>query len=458
MGELFTTVLMDLLLIGIIFSIFVAIRNKWFRTKEYGTFEKRDIFVLLLIAYILFVFGPEDADFFNKEILITRNYKPSEFIWIPFRFLALKQDFLKFQIYIGGSSTYYSLLTFSDYCIYYCRLILISLPIAFLLNMTIKKKWIGFIFNIGILILCFGLTNSYYIGDGLVMGAIAYMLVAMINTIYSKLIKKDISWLKYLSFGILVTLVLIFVMDFYFYFPSNEKLVEIVPFEKQFKTYDDLITVNLENISLYKGGRNGEYLGFHGYLDFDEKLFENTPFNLKNTILNERISVKHEYSYKGNKHGLGTSINEFSSHPKDSFFDHELKFYDYQSNYKQENNKQLSKDNDEPNYFEYYGISFVSFGLENYTEFSGFEIMEEGFKKDKYLYYEVIYKINKFEDFNIQWFINAESLDANSNDINHEYTEPEIIEETDEYIIKKEKYYYYKVHREDINRVDINVY
>lgn len=249
-------------------------------------------------------------------------------------------------------------------------------------------------------------------------------------------------------------------MDFHFYFPSDVKLVKTISFEKQFKTYDDLVTVNLEDVSLYKGGVHGEYLGFHGYLDFDEKLFENKPFHMENINPNEMISVNHEYSYKGRDQGLITSINDFSSQQNHSFFDYGLKFYDYETNYEKdyEFNAQLRENEDEPNYFEYYGISDMSIGLHNSTEVSGFELIEERFGEDKYLYYEIIYKMNKFKDFNIKWYVNVDSLDAYSNDIKYYYTDPEIMEETDEYVIKKERYYFYKVDREDIDRVETNVY
>lgn len=455
MWELLEKIFMDLLLIGVIFIIYVAIRNRWFKTKEHGIFKKDDQFVILLITYMIFIFGTIEINCVDRVITITENYRQNEFVWIPFKYLSYYQDYLKFLIYTNQSSNYYSLLTLSDYLIYYCRVLLIGLPIAFSLYIVSKKKWVGFITNILVLILCFKLAHLYNIGDGLLMGVFSYLIVAVI-CILLKSIKINNYWVKYALFGILVTLTLIFVVNFQFSFASNDKLIKAIPFEKQIKTYDNMITVNFEDVSLYESGIYNECLSFHGYLDFDEKLFEGIPFSLKNNSDNN-FSVVHKYSLNGKKHGLGTGNNNFLM-DKDSLFDNDLRFYDY-PDYNKKENKQFTIDNDnESSYFEYYGISKLSFGLYNYIELSGFEILEEGFKKDNYLYYEVVYKTNKFKDLNIEWDVFANSFDNDHNDIDHEYTKPEIIEETDEYIITKEKFYYYKTDRDDINNVEVKVY
>ncbi|MCT4543764.1 MAG: hypothetical protein N4A63_09495 [Vallitalea sp.] len=459
MGKTVLDLLMHFVFIGTIFGIFVAIRNKWFKTEEYGNFEKGDQFVLLLIVYTLSIFTTVDINGINKEILIRRNYSQSEFVWIPFKYLALQQDYFRFLIDIGKSSDYHSLMTLSDYFIYYSRLILISLPISFLLYVVTKRKWVGLISTIGVLILGYGISGTNNIGDGLLMGLGGYILVTIVSKIIDKKARINLKWVNYVIFGALVTLVLIFVVNFHVNFDRDGKLVKTVPFEKQIKTYGGLITLNFEDVSLYKGGMDRQYLSFHGNLDFDEKLFEGTPVDLRGAVLKNNISVTHEYSFEGKEQGLGTNSNDFSLN---DYFSHALELHDYNSYvYDEKGNRmdeRLRKDPNEADYFEYYGVSDMSFNLKDYTHLSGFEILEENFKRDKYLYYEVVYKIKKFKGFDVNWWIYTNSFDKNSNSIKSEYTEPKILKETDEYIIKSEKHYYYQIDRQEIDSVEVNVH
>ncbi|MCT4543678.1 MAG: hypothetical protein N4A63_09065 [Vallitalea sp.] len=437
-----------------IFGIVIYIRNKIYKVDEYSPFKKGDIFILLLVIYTLFILVPIEIKGIHKDVLIDTYYYNTGFEWMPFRNLELQQDYYKFLINIGKSS--YELLTLPDYLFYYGKLMLISLPIAFLLYVVTKRKWVGFIFNIAILFSCYKSSGTYYIGDGLLMGIVGYLFVLVCNKSFKKVSIKYKSWFNYIIFGALVALVLIFVVHFDRYLTIyDEELVKTVPFDKHIKTYDDLITVNLEDVSLIQGDYPyKEYLCFSGELDFDESFFEKTPFDLKRDVLKDNIRVIHEYLIEGNKHSTETNNNKFNSRMEQLFFNQRLKFWNY-SSYKDDN--EIKIDTDKTNYFEYYGISNMSIGLNNAQELSELEILKEGFGTDKYMYYEVIYKLKKFKGYDVKWFVNIKTYDKNSNSIQQEFGEDEIIEETNEYIVKRKKYYYYKVDREDIDRVEVKV-
>lgn len=474
MGEIIWSIVKSGLFIGIFYMIIAVVRRRLFNDEYDPLWHKGDGLILLLLAY-MWVFVVDGLGFLSGYLEMTYLLSPSipsdtvikPIQWVPYLGIIEHNEYVVFMQTIRENSDFYKEIQGIGLVFYYMKLLLGISPVIYVSYVVSERKLPGCVIGLLTTLFCANLMSYIAVGDMVLMYLVGYGLFAIGAKVSGQWIHKPNTVRQYVGFSLVFALVMVFLGYINVNYRSDGRFVGSLEMDQSYETYNNNVTVNIDEVDLYKTSMNTYEVRFFGDVEIHDGLLAGTPFEgVEMSLSNKNLfHVTHEYSYEGMEQGIGIGLASFK---RDSKTWHreglELPNYDtfgYDDNDKKSKRLRERADADDLAYFEYYGISQVRLDLSDHLdEFSGYEVLEEGFGHDEYLYYEVIYQVNSYglSDEELRWALIIHPTDSLDGMIPYEYTDPEVLNETEGVQTVRQRIYFYQVLEEEIDHVDVRLY
>lgn len=471
MVQTFFQLLLHVLVIAaVLYSIIVA-RNKLEYSNEYGTLKPSDGLILMLIVYLFVFFADVNINGIDIDVFYQYGYYggTNRFSWIPFSWIAKQREMVEFYNYIerniGETFTNEHIIS------HFVTFALNMTPLAFIVYALSSRKWLGFIIaellTIGVMFYKF----KDFVADGLVFVGVAYILFVIIGVVVNKILNKDkyrksrvrISLIiHYTVATVLIILGVVFVLEIHIR-PEygNEKLVKTLEIDEQLELYDDLVTLELTHVGFYEGGSEDEILKFNGKLVKDKSLYHFFGEDINNSVdVSYRVAFYDGVQHGGNGSDDFTYVDPNEKPGPYHMFGRYLEFGNH-DNYEEKDGEWVkAKDDHSQPFFELRGLSDISFRVNERDIDKVCEVIDAEFGEDKYRYLEYTYKVNKLNGYTLNCYVYVNVFQDNMNGIRFANSSEEIVEENDDYIIYKQKAYFYpdEVRTLTLDEIEIKAY
>ncbi len=432
MREVFLRIILYIVLVYIIFQVIISIRNLYQGLGEYtrkiDRYQKGDGIWLILSAYLLSFFRVVNLGFIHIKVphsIPINSYR--DIYMIPFTWIREIIALDRFHAFVEGQS--YRSFIWMQILENMGGLILLLLPLVIIFFMIWSGRWLGLLVAEVITGLAFVFNYPYFLGDGLLIVAVSYLICKLVSLIVKKKYKKswDIKW----KYGFLVSLILIsgiLLTDVSSQSPDSREVVEAIDLDESYTFYNGLVKLNLKRLELVTNNNGDRSIRFVGQQEIDPSLN-----NIFGEDVRNDVGITYKYNYYGVSYLIGIDqwlgdeglLNVSAGNGEDSYLD----FY---------RNSALKLNEDESqSFFDFLGVESLNLSLSKEDMEAFVQVISIEAGKDAYPFVEYTYKVRKLDGHVLDVYTGLSGTDSEGREIEFYRKDPVVVEDQANYQIVK---------------------